>query len=166
VELVPTSGHRRLHQLLPREDVVVAFETLEHVADPGKFFREIKRILRPEGMLVISMPNPKVRKDLATGPSQVKELDAGEFRAMLSEHFSNYRLLGQRSVIGSAILPEFSLLSDADRYQTFRAADSGTYSVQEGLGPPTYWLTGSAAIRGRAKLANEAVILQLRSRLS
>jgi SAM-dependent methyltransferase len=112
VELVPTSGHRRLHQLLPREDVVVAFETLEHVADPGKFFRKIKRILRPEGMLVISMPNPKVRKDLATGPSQVKELDAGEFRAMLSEHFSNYRLLGQRSVIGSAILPEFSLLSD------------------------------------------------------
>jgi ubiquinone/menaquinone biosynthesis C-methylase UbiE len=52
-------------------DVVVAFETLEHVADPRKFFCEIKRILRPKGILVISMPNAKVHKDLATGLSQV-----------------------------------------------------------------------------------------------
>jgi SAM-dependent methyltransferase len=119
-------------------DVVVSFETLEHVADLQKFFSEIKRILRPDGMLVISTPNAKVYKDLATRPkpSQVKELDADEFRAILSEHFSNYRLLGQRPVIGSAIAPDSSLLSD--RHQTFRAADSGEYSVHEGIGRPTY----------------------------
>jgi 2-polyprenyl-3-methyl-5-hydroxy-6-metoxy-1,4-benzoquinol methylase len=121
-------------------DVVVAVETLGHIADPGMFFHEIKRILRPEGMLVISMSNAKVHKDLATGLSQVKELDADAFNAILSEHFSNYRLLRQWSVIGSAILPESSLLSDADRYQTFRAADSGTCSVQEGLGPPRHFI--------------------------
>src|SRR6266481_8212916 len=66
-------------------DVVVSFETLEHVTDLQKFFCEIKRILRPDGLLVISTPNAKVYKDLATGPnpSQVKELDAGKFCAIV-----------------------------------------------------------------------------------
>jgi SAM-dependent methyltransferase len=123
-------------------DVVVSFDTLEHVADREKFFCEIKRILRPDGMLVISTPNAKVNKDPAIGlnPSQVRELDADEFHAILSEHFSNYRLFGQLPINGSAIAPDSSLLSDRDRHQTFRAADSGVYSVQEGIGPPTYFI--------------------------
>ncbi len=123
-------------------DVVVSFETLEHVADLEKFFCEIKRILRPDGLVVISTPKAKVYKDLGKRqkPSQVKELDADEFRVILREHFSNYRLLGERSVVGSAIAPDSSLLSDAGRHQTFRAAESGEYSVQEGIGPPTYFI--------------------------
>jgi hypothetical protein len=123
-------------------DVVLSFETLKGVANPEKFFCEVKRILRPDGLLLISTPNAKANKDLATGPnpSQAKELDRVEFRAILSRHFSNYRLLGQRSVIGSAIAPDSSLLSDGDRHQTFMAADSGVYSVQEGIGPPTYFI--------------------------
>ena len=123
-------------------DVVVSFETLEHVADLQKFFCEIKRILRSDGLLVISTPNAKVYKDVATGPnpSQVKELDADKFRAMVSEHFSNCRLLGQRSVIGSAIVPDLSSPSGTDRYQTFRAEESGAYSVQEGIGLPTHFI--------------------------
>src|SRR5271165_2895490 len=122
-------------------DVVVSFETLEHVADLQKFFCEIKRILRPDGLLVISTPNAKVYQDLATGPnpSQVKELDAGEFCAIVGEHFSNFRLFGQRSVIGSAILPDLSSPS-ADRYQTFTAEGSGAYSAQEGIGLPTHFI--------------------------
>jgi O-antigen biosynthesis protein len=123
-------------------DIVVSFATLEHVADLAKFFCEIKRILRPDGMLVISTPNAKFYKNLGRGPkpSQVKELDANEFRAILREHFPNCRLLGQRSVIGSAIAPDSSFLSDRDRQQSFRASDSGEYSVQEGIGPPMHFI--------------------------
>jgi glycosyltransferase involved in cell wall biosynthesis/SAM-dependent methyltransferase len=119
-------------------DVVVSFETLEHVADQKKFFSEIKRVLRPDGMLVISTPNVEVYKEVATKPNpfHVKELDVDEFHAILSEHFSNYRLLGQRSVVGSAIAPDS--LSAADRQQTFKATDSSVYSVEPGIGPPTY----------------------------
>src|SRR5271165_3469591 len=135
-------------------DVVVSFETLERVTNPEKFFCEVKRILRPDGLLVISTPNAKLNKDLATGPnpSQAKELDGVEFRAILNEHFCNYRLLGQRSVIGSAIAPDSSLLSDGDRHQTFMAADSGAYSVQEGIGPPTYFIA----------VASEAALPEIR----
>lgn len=123
-------------------DVVVSFETLEHVADQQKFFCEIKRILRPDGLLVISTSNTKVYKDLATGPNraQAKELDADKFCAIVSEHFSNFRLLGQRSVIGSAIVPESYSPGATDRYQTFKAEGRGAYSVQEGIGLPTHFI--------------------------
>jgi O-antigen biosynthesis protein len=121
-------------------DVVVSFETLEHLADQKKFFCEIKRVLRPDGMLVISTPNVEVYKDVATKPNpfHVKELDATEFRAILSENFATYRLFGQRSVIGSAITPDLPDLTEVDRQQTFRAVDNRVYSVQSGLGAPTY----------------------------
>ena len=121
-------------------DVVVSFETLEHVTHREKFFCEIKRALRADGMLVISMCNAKVGKDVGGSPngSQVKELDRAELCAILSEHFCNYRVLGQGSVVGSAIVadPDSDVLSGAVRQQTFRAADSGVYSAQEGIGSP------------------------------
>src|SRR5260221_4640134 len=93
-------------------------------------------------MLVISTANAKVNKDLATGPNppQAKDLNGGELRAILSKHFSNCRLLGQRSVMGSAIVTDSSLLNDTGGQQTFRASDSGEYSAQERISPPTYFV--------------------------
>jgi SAM-dependent methyltransferase len=44
---------------LPSEsaDIVAAIETIEHLENPRAFFRELVRILRPAGSLVISTPN-------------------------------------------------------------------------------------------------------------
>ncbi len=38
-------------------DVVFSFSTLEHVGNPLEFLCEIRRLLRPEGLLVVSTPN-------------------------------------------------------------------------------------------------------------
>ena len=38
-------------------DVVVSFETLEHLAEPGRFLDEARRVLRPGGRLILSVPN-------------------------------------------------------------------------------------------------------------
>src|SRR6266478_574902 len=38
-------------------DVVVSFETIEHVRNPKVFLDECHRVLRPNGSLVISTPN-------------------------------------------------------------------------------------------------------------
>ena len=38
-------------------DVVVSFETIEHLADQPAFVAEVARILRPDGMLVLSTPD-------------------------------------------------------------------------------------------------------------
>ena len=53
---------RQLHDLpLPFErdhfDVVLCYETVEHVPDPAAFVSELARVLRPGGALVLSTPN-------------------------------------------------------------------------------------------------------------
>ena len=40
-------------------DVVCAFQTLEHVPEPVAFASELARYLRPGGILVIEVPNPR-----------------------------------------------------------------------------------------------------------
>jgi 2-polyprenyl-3-methyl-5-hydroxy-6-metoxy-1,4-benzoquinol methylase len=38
-------------------DIVVSCETLEHVPSPQAAVRELARVLRPNGLLVLSVPN-------------------------------------------------------------------------------------------------------------
>jgi 2-polyprenyl-3-methyl-5-hydroxy-6-metoxy-1,4-benzoquinol methylase len=38
-------------------DVVVAYEVVEHMVDPGRFVRNVFRLLRPGGLLVLTAPN-------------------------------------------------------------------------------------------------------------
>jgi len=38
-------------------DIVISFETIEHLAEQAQMLAEIRRVLRPEGVLVISSPN-------------------------------------------------------------------------------------------------------------
>ncbi|MGC5341134.1 class I SAM-dependent methyltransferase, partial [Escherichia coli] len=38
-------------------DVFVSFETLEHVPDPERIISEVKRVLKPGGTFIGSVPN-------------------------------------------------------------------------------------------------------------
>ncbi len=123
-------------------DVVVSFETLEHIADQNRFLSEAKRVLRPGGILVISTPNVEVYKDIATTPNpfHLRELTESEFRQSISVHFPQYRLFGQRSVVGSAILPSNPELGDGDGQEIFRANGDTVYSIASGIGQPIYFI--------------------------
>ena len=61
-------------ELIPLHDncveVVVSFETIEHVPDPGAFLDECVRVLKPGGIIIISTPN----KDVYSGRS-AREID-------------------------------------------------------------------------------------------
>lgn len=51
-----------------RFDVVTLIETLEHVPDPAAMLREIRRVLRPGGLLVIGVPNVTSLGVMVLGP--------------------------------------------------------------------------------------------------
>ncbi|MDQ5768376.1 glycoside hydrolase family 99-like domain-containing protein [Thiothrix subterranea] len=92
-------------------DVVVSFETIEHHDEHDAMMHEIKRVLRPNGVLIISNPDKLefTDKPATLNPHHIKELYRDEFTALLDEHFKHRCVYGQRVVYGSAILCEDGL---------------------------------------------------------
>jgi len=86
-------------------EVVVSFETLEHVSDHQKMITEIKRVLQPGGLLIISTPDKKNYTDKTgrNNPFHVKELYEEEFKALLHKYFKNVQLLNQQITLSSVI---------------------------------------------------------------
>ncbi len=89
-------------------DVVVSFETIEHFAEHEAFLREIKRVLKADGLLVISSPDRDVYSE--GGPTQntfhIKELDKEEFHRLIKKYFSYVEFGCQKAAAGSLLLPE------------------------------------------------------------
>jgi 2-polyprenyl-3-methyl-5-hydroxy-6-metoxy-1,4-benzoquinol methylase len=89
-------------------DVVVCFEALEHFAEQDVFVHEVRRVLRPGGMLLVSTPDREVYSPpgAAPNPFHLHELTQAEFTALLGAHFAHVTLARQRAIAASAILPE------------------------------------------------------------
>ena len=88
-------------------DLVVSFETIEHVADAEAALSELARVLAPEGLLVISTPNK--HEYLVDNEFHTREFSHEEFAALLSRRFDDVRLLYQHNWLMSAILEEEAL---------------------------------------------------------
>lgn len=88
-------------------DVVVSFETIEHLGEHERMLGEFCRVLRPDGQLIISSPNKLVYSDARgyTNPFHVRELYFHEFRNLLRSRFSQVKLFGHRIFAGSAVYP-------------------------------------------------------------
>ncbi len=90
-------------------DVVVSFETIEHVDQntQQEFLREIKRVLKPDGLLIMSTPNKLIYSDLPKYHNEyhVKEFYFREFKDFLQHYFKGTVFLGQRVYAGSFIWP-------------------------------------------------------------
>ncbi|MEO8132713.1 MAG: methyltransferase domain-containing protein [Betaproteobacteria bacterium] len=88
-------------------DCAVSFETLEHLAEQEAMLREFRRVLRPDGLLIISTPNKSEYSDKRQFQNafHVRELYAEEFRALLGRHFGAQRWMGQKLTFNSALWP-------------------------------------------------------------
>jgi ubiquinone/menaquinone biosynthesis C-methylase UbiE len=100
--------------LIPLEDssmdVVVSFETLEHHDKHQEMMLEIKRVLKPGGILIISTPDKKYYTDEANykNPFHVKELYLDELKALLNNYFKFNTFFFQNVFNGSLVIPEKS----------------------------------------------------------
>lgn len=88
-------------------DVVVSFETIEHVSEQIQqtFLEEIARVLKKDGILIMSTPNKKIYSDLFNYKNEfhVKEFYHNEFLAFLHEKFKYIKLFNQAFQIVSMI---------------------------------------------------------------
>lgn len=89
-------------------DVVVSFETLEHIKDHEGMFREIKRVLKPNGIIIISTPEKKNYSDNSEYINEFheKELYLNEFKSLIEKFFNFSKFLFQNKIHGSLIIPE------------------------------------------------------------
>jgi ubiquinone/menaquinone biosynthesis C-methylase UbiE len=70
-------------------DLVVSFETIEHLSEPELFVEECARVLAPGGKAIISTPNRDVyREKSPNNPFHVNELSESEFSQLLAAKFS------------------------------------------------------------------------------
>jgi glycosyltransferase involved in cell wall biosynthesis/SAM-dependent methyltransferase len=166
-------------------DVIVSFETLEHHDRHDDMMREVKRVLRPGGVLIISSPDRTQYSEEPNykNPHHARELDRTEFEELLARHFRHVALLGQRIKAGSLVGPldsgtsavSFATLDaskPAERADGFRAplyfiaiaSDAPLSRVPSGLldGGEFMWsadavaaLEASAAAAAQAKLFSD-----------
>jgi ubiquinone/menaquinone biosynthesis C-methylase UbiE len=77
-------------------DLVVSFETIEHVDDPAAFLSEAARVLTLDGTLIVSTPNrPVYSPEGTSNPYHQAELDENEFLGLLQARFQTVRIYSQ-----------------------------------------------------------------------
>lgn len=116
-------------------DVVVSFETIEHHDQHEEMLSEIRRVLRPGGMLVISSPNRQYYsiEPGYSNPYHVKELFREELVALIGKHFANQQVYSQRVVHGSLMV-----VDGGSSFDSILGSGPETCEWSPGLSRPLY----------------------------
>jgi O-antigen biosynthesis protein len=85
-------------------DLAVCFEVIEHVEEQARAIAELRRVLKPGGVLAISSPNRDVYPP--GNPHHVHEFVPDELARALGEEFANVRLHRQSPWLAAAILDD------------------------------------------------------------
>jgi len=88
-------------------DVVVSFETIEHHDKHHEMMLEIKRVLKPGGLLIMSTPEKMIYTEYESNINQyhIKELYLLELKELINSYFENSHYLFQNIFRGSLIIP-------------------------------------------------------------
>lgn len=120
-------------------DLVVSFETLEHLAAQEQLLRGFARVLADDGVLVISSPDKRTYSEVAGFRNEfhVRELYREELLDLLRPHFPAVRLYGQKLLFQSAL---WSLDAVPATSETLTARQDGS-TVRSGLAyAPLYFI--------------------------
>jgi len=107
------SGHANVEfrkQLLPSLagiddntfDFAVTFQVIEHIQDDKTFIKEIHRVLKPGGILMLTTPNRPM--SLTRNPWHIREYTADELASVVGKSFGKVEVKG---VFGSPVVLEY-----------------------------------------------------------
>jgi ubiquinone/menaquinone biosynthesis C-methylase UbiE len=92
-------------------DLITCFETIEHIQSQEKALKELCRVLKPKGLLIISNPNRKLTSpgksinEPPNNPFHVVEYTMQEFIQLLRNYFEILEVYGQRALPKVLLLP-------------------------------------------------------------
>lgn len=125
-------------------DLIVSFETLEHVLNHERLLDGFVRLLAPGGILLVSTPD-KANTTETTGvlnPHHARELYRHEFEALLATRFPARRLYAQKLLFQSVV---WCVDDGADALRAWRASTESGGHLKTGMNyPPTYYLAACA----------------------
>ena len=73
-------------------DLIVSFQVIEHLEDPSDYLDAIARLLKPDGLALLTTPN--LHMSDGVNPYHVHEYLAGELAARLNAHFEEVEMRG------------------------------------------------------------------------
>jgi 2-polyprenyl-3-methyl-5-hydroxy-6-metoxy-1,4-benzoquinol methylase len=73
-------------------DTVISFQVIEHIENDSLFLSEIKRVLKPGGLALLTTPNRKM--SLSRNPWHVREYLASELESLARKYFSDVTMKG------------------------------------------------------------------------
>lgn len=87
-------------------DVVVSFEVIEHLTCHRKFLIETRKVLKWNGLFILSTPNKYVE---FPHPFHIRELAPLELKSLLQQYFTDTKILGKKIVKEDRLIAEDQL---------------------------------------------------------
>jgi 2-polyprenyl-3-methyl-5-hydroxy-6-metoxy-1,4-benzoquinol methylase len=99
-------------------DIVISFETIEHLQFPRDFLLELRRLLKPDGQLIISCPND-YRSSPWISQYHIHKFRFTEFRDIILNIFGEASFLLQYNTITSSLIRPTGIEEQNSRFQNY-----------------------------------------------